>query len=157
MVELVDGTYRLTAPLIFTDADSGANGHTNSWQAATGAHPVLSGGKQITGWAVSDSGKNIWKATAPGTFATRQLYVDGTIAARSSHSISRNGMSHDNATFPLNSGVSFLNNAAQANHRGPRARELDGSLRAGAIHREQHGNDGAAVVVQPDVRLGHDY
>ena len=115
VVELVDGTYRLTAPLIFTDADSGANGHTISWQAATGAHPVLSGGKQITGWAVSDSGKNIWKATAPGTFATRQLYVDGTIAARSSHSISRNGMSHDNATFPLDSGVSFLNNAAQAN------------------------------------------
>src|SRR5690242_21344424 len=40
---------------VFTAADSGANGHTITWQAASGAHPVLSGGKSITGWAVSDS------------------------------------------------------------------------------------------------------
>ena len=68
IVELADGVYPLTATLSFTDADSGANGHTVTWQAASGAHPILSGGKQITGWVVSDSGTNIWKATAPGTF-----------------------------------------------------------------------------------------
>ena len=82
VVNLADGTYRLAAPLVFTGADSGTNGHTITWQAASGAHPVLSGGKSITGWAVSDSSKNIWKAAAPGTFATRQLYVDGKIATR---------------------------------------------------------------------------
>ena len=54
---------------------------------------MLSGGKSITGWAVSDSGKNIWKASAPGTFATRQLYVNGKIATRArSSSISRSNM-----------------------------------------------------------------
>ena len=71
VVELADGTYRLTAPLVFTVADSGTNGHTITWQAATGANPVLSGGRSITGWSVSDSSKNIWKASASGSFATR--------------------------------------------------------------------------------------
>jgi hypothetical protein len=113
VVELADGTYRLTAPLVFTEADSGNNGHKITWQAASGAHPVLSGGKQITGWAVSDSSKNIWKAEAPGKFATRQLYVDGKIAQRARVKVGRNGMSHDKDTFPLDSAVSFLNNAKQ--------------------------------------------
>ena len=87
VVELADGVYPLTATLTFDDADSGTNGHTITWQAASGAHPVLSGGKPISGWAVSDSGKNIWKAAVPGTFATRQLYVDGKIAIRARYKI----------------------------------------------------------------------
>src|ERR1700722_1289818 len=61
-VELADGVYALATPLVFTAADSAANGHTVSWQAAANAHPVLSGGKPITGWTVSDAVKNIWKA-----------------------------------------------------------------------------------------------
>ena len=116
IVELADGIYRLAAPLVFTAADSGTNGHTITWQAAAGAHPVLSGGKSITGWAVSDSGKNIWKATAPGTFVTRQLYVDGKIATRArSASISRSNMTltSDGWTF-TSSSLSYLNNLANA-------------------------------------------
>ena len=93
VVELADGVYRLDAPLAFTAADSGANGHTITWQAATGAHPVLSGGVPVTGWAVSNASKNIWTAAAPSTFATRQLYVDGALATRArSSSISRADM-----------------------------------------------------------------
>ena len=34
---VADGTYRLMAPLVFTAADSGMNGHKIMWQAATGA------------------------------------------------------------------------------------------------------------------------
>ena len=82
VVELADGVYRVAEPLVFTAADSGRNGHTVRWQAAPGARPVISGGTKIDGWAVSDAAKNIWKASAPGTFATRQLYVDGKLAIR---------------------------------------------------------------------------
>ncbi|HVZ89260.1 MAG TPA: right-handed parallel beta-helix repeat-containing protein [Polyangia bacterium] len=114
VVQLADGTYRLTAPLMFTAADSGMNGHTITWQATTGAHPVLSGGKSITGWAVSDSSKNIWKASAPGSFATRQLYVGGMIATRArSSSISRSNMTFTSNGWTFStSSLSYLNNLA---------------------------------------------
>jgi hypothetical protein len=114
VVNLADGVYRLAAPLVLTAADSGKNGHTITWQAATGAHPVLSGGRAITGWTVSDSSKNIWKASAPGTFATRQLYVDGKIATRArSSSISRSNMTFTSSGWTFsNTSLGYLNNLA---------------------------------------------
>ena len=42
-VELPNGTYRLPHPLTYTAAEAGRNGHTITWEAAPGAHPVLSG------------------------------------------------------------------------------------------------------------------
>ncbi len=116
VVELRDGVYRLTAPLVFTEADSGTNGHTITWQAADGAHPVLSGGVPVTGWTLSDSGKNIWKAAVTAGFATRQLYVDGKLATRArSSSISRSNMTFTSSgwTFSNNS-LSYLNNLVDA-------------------------------------------
>ncbi len=115
VVELADGVYPLAAPLVFTAADSAANGHTVAWQGATNAHPVLSGGQPIKGWTVSDSGKNIWKASAPGSFATRQLYVNGAIATRArSSSISRSQMSINNNGWTFSSSsLSYLNGLAQ--------------------------------------------
>lgn len=95
VVELGDGTYALGAPLGFGANDSGTAGHPVVWRAATGAHPILSGAKEITGWTLSDAGKNIWKAAAPGAFATRQLYVDGKIAVRARTSVSRSSVSFD--------------------------------------------------------------
>ncbi len=134
-VELADGVYTLAAPLIFTAADSpasggtrpggdagapsadaGENGHTIAWQAATGAHPVLSGATKVTGWTLIDSGKNIWKATAPSTFVTRQLYVDGKVAtrARSGTTINRTDMNMvANGWSFTNSALSFLNTLKQ--------------------------------------------
>jgi hypothetical protein len=93
VVELADGTYPLAAPLGFDATDSGTAGHPVIWQAATGTHPVLSGAKKITEWTVSDTGKNIWKAAAPGAFATRQLYVDGKMAVRARTEVSRSSIS----------------------------------------------------------------
>ncbi|HLK89692.1 MAG TPA: right-handed parallel beta-helix repeat-containing protein [Polyangia bacterium] len=114
VVNLMDGTYRLTAPLVFTAADSGMNGHAITWQAASGAHPVLSGGIPITGWTVSDTAKNIWKAAAPKTFVTRQLYVDGKIATRArSSSISRSSMTFTSSGWTFtSSSLGYLNNLA---------------------------------------------
>ena len=115
VVELADGTYRLQLPLFFTAADSGTSGHPVTWQAATGAHPVLSGGTQVTGWAISDSGKNIWKATVPSSFVPRQLYVDGKIATRArSSSINRTDMNMQTSGWSFtNSSLSFLNSLKQ--------------------------------------------
>jgi len=82
-VNLAGGDYRLSAPLTFTAADSGTNGDI-TWQAESGAFPVVSGGTQITGWKVSNASKNIWSAPAPSGLNTRQLYIDGVRAARAS-------------------------------------------------------------------------
>jgi hypothetical protein len=79
-VELADGTYQLAAPLALTSRDSGTGGHDVIWTAASGAHPVISGGVPITGWTKGSG--NVWSAPAPAGLNTRQLYVNGVRAAR---------------------------------------------------------------------------
>jgi hypothetical protein len=80
VVQLADGTYRLSASLRFAPADSGRNGHRVYWEAAPGAHPVLSGAVRVTGWTLTDPAKNVWSAPVPADLDTRQVYVDGTEA-----------------------------------------------------------------------------
>ncbi|GAA2982378.1 right-handed parallel beta-helix repeat-containing protein [Streptomyces drozdowiczii] len=74
-VLLKDGTYRLDAPLKLGAADSGT-----TWAAAPGAHPVLSGGRDLTGWHRNTDGT--WTAAVPGGVTPRQLFVDGRRATR---------------------------------------------------------------------------
>ncbi|HEY1488549.1 MAG TPA: right-handed parallel beta-helix repeat-containing protein, partial [Micromonosporaceae bacterium] len=75
-VLLADGTYRLSSTWSLGAADSGTPGHPVVWQAAPGAHPVISGASQITGWAqVGSSG--VWSAAVPAGSNSRQLYVNG--------------------------------------------------------------------------------
>ncbi|MET7341317.1 right-handed parallel beta-helix repeat-containing protein [Streptomyces sp. NPDC087866] len=74
-VLLKDGTYRLDAPLKLGAADSGT-----TWAAAPGAHPVLSGGRDLTGWRKNTDGT--WTATVPEGTTPRQLFVDGHRATR---------------------------------------------------------------------------
>src|SRR5690349_5840110 len=81
-VVLADGFYRLASPLTLTAADSGSNGHNVIWTADTGARPVLAGSARITGWARMAPGSPIFVAQAPAGLATRQLYVNGSRAAR---------------------------------------------------------------------------
>lgn len=76
-VLLEDGTYNLTAPLSFGPQDSGTNGFEIAYEAAPGAHPVLSGGGGVTGWHEVDTTSGIWAAPIPSGFDTGQLYVDG--------------------------------------------------------------------------------
>lgn len=80
VVELADGTYRLSAPLEFGPEDSGSNGHQVIWEAAPGARPVLSGALKVTGWSLVDPAKNIWEAPVPASLNTRQIYVNGAEA-----------------------------------------------------------------------------
>jgi hypothetical protein len=79
-VILADGTYRLATPLQFGPQDSGRNGHTVTWTAAPGAHPVLSGAMRVTGWTLTDPANDIWSAPVPADLDTRQIYVDGAEA-----------------------------------------------------------------------------
>jgi hypothetical protein len=79
-VLLADGTYRLSSTWSFSAADSGTAGHPVVWQAAPGAHPVISGASQITGWTqVGSSG--VWSAPVPSGSNSRQLYVNGQEAS----------------------------------------------------------------------------
>jgi hypothetical protein len=81
-INLASGTYRLTEPLALSAADSGTNGNTITWQAASGAKPVVSGGLKVTGWKKGSG--STWSAQVPAGFDTRQLYVNGTRAQRAS-------------------------------------------------------------------------
>ncbi|WP_328471650.1 right-handed parallel beta-helix repeat-containing protein [Streptomyces sp. NBC_00448] len=74
-VELRGGTYPLTAPLTLGPDDSGRDGHTVTWAAAPGAHPVLSGGRTLTGWTKNHDGT--WTAAVPAGVTPRQLFVGG--------------------------------------------------------------------------------
>lgn len=93
VVTLADGTYRLSAPLRFGPEDSGRNGHTVTWAAAPGAHPVLSGAARVTGWTQTDPARNVWSAPVPADLDTRQVYVDGVEAPIASTTPSEQGVS----------------------------------------------------------------
>lgn len=113
-VELADGTYRLSAPLAFTSADSGTGRHTVIWKAALGAHPVITGAQKATGWTVQDSAKNIWKADVGTGFDTRQLYVDGVLATRARTAVARSDLTATTSGYTFtNSSLSYLNSLAQ--------------------------------------------
>ncbi|MGW1003522.1 right-handed parallel beta-helix repeat-containing protein [Streptomyces sp. NPDC002520] len=74
-IELADGTYELTAPLRLGKDDSGV-----TWTAEQDAHPVLSGGRTLTGWTVNADGT--WTTKVPAGITPRQLFVDGERAVR---------------------------------------------------------------------------
>jgi hypothetical protein len=89
-VLLQGGTYRLASTWEFGAADSGTAGNPVVWAAAPGAHPVISGASQITGWTeVGSSG--VWSAPTPAGSASRQLYVNGQEAPVASASPSSLG------------------------------------------------------------------
>jgi hypothetical protein len=91
-VLLADGTYRLPSTWTFTAADSGSVWHPVVWQAAPGAHPVISGASQITGWnRVGTSA--VWSAAVPSGSSSRQLYVNGQEAPVAQASPGSLGMS----------------------------------------------------------------
>ena len=81
VVNLCGGTYFQDSVFQLGPEDSGRNGFSVVWQAASGEKPVLSGGKEITGWALFDKEKNIYK-TNVGSLKFRQLYVSGRRAVR---------------------------------------------------------------------------
>jgi hypothetical protein len=80
-VYLRGGTYPLASTLTFANADSGKNGFYVKYMAYPGEQPIITGGKAITGWTMSDAGNGIYSASAVTT-PFRQLYVNGVKAIR---------------------------------------------------------------------------
>jgi hypothetical protein len=116
VVQLAGGTYRLSAPLVFGDSDSGTNGNTITWEAAPGAAPVIDGGQQVTGWTLHDSTNNIYSASVPVGTDSRQLYVDGALAQRASITINRSDVSMSTSGMTINnSALDYLASLPEQN------------------------------------------
>jgi len=80
VVILKSGTYDATETIVFGEADSGKNGHTITYKAASGATPIISGGTRLEGWTLHDADKNIYVTDIPaGTELARSFYVDGKV------------------------------------------------------------------------------
>ena len=76
VVELADGVYELDETLVFTPEDSGTPNGRVRYVAAEGAHPVLSGGRTVTGdWR--DEGNGIYSVELSRGRKLRALYVNG--------------------------------------------------------------------------------
>lgn len=80
-VNLREGTYRLTSPLVLDGDDSGRNGHRVTYRSAPGERAVLTGAMRVSEWQLSDASLGIYRAYV-GPVETRQVYVNGTRATR---------------------------------------------------------------------------
>jgi hypothetical protein len=83
-VHVADGEYSFTEPLVLEPADSGTADAPIVYQAAPGAHPVLSGGRRLQGWQPGENG--IWTLKIPdvatGKWYFEQLFVNSQRATR---------------------------------------------------------------------------
>jgi F5/8 type C domain. len=79
VVYLRGGIYEQSSTLAFNENDSGNNGYRIYYKAYNNEVPVISGGKQITGWTQYNS--NIYQATVTG-ISNRHLFVNDVRAQR---------------------------------------------------------------------------
>jgi parallel beta-helix repeat protein len=82
-VEVRGGTYLLEEPLCFVPEDSGVEVAPVTYCAYPGERPILSGGRQLTGW--KPAGGSRWRASVPPGMrgrAFRQLFVNGSRRCR---------------------------------------------------------------------------
>ncbi len=79
IVYLREGLYELDAPVVFEANDSGHDGYRVKYMAYPGEHPVITGGKRVSGWVPAENG--LYKADSHGR-QFRQLYVNGQSGIR---------------------------------------------------------------------------
>ena len=83
-VIVADGTYVLQRPVMFTPRDSGTKTTPVIYEAARGARPVFSAGREIKGFQVGPDG--LWTVRLPGVAAGEwrfgQLFVNNRWATR---------------------------------------------------------------------------
>jgi len=83
-VIISEGTYTLMEPFVLTAKDSGTKECPVVYEAAAGARPVFSGGRQISGFKRGES--DIWQTHIPevaaGKWYFEQLFVNGRRAVR---------------------------------------------------------------------------
>ena len=96
-VHIADGVYILSDPLLFTAEDSGKNGYTVSW-SASGTSALISGGTELTGWALNST-TGIYSTTVPVGTTSRHLYVGGSAAQYARTELARSSFTFDNTTI----------------------------------------------------------
>jgi hypothetical protein len=83
-VVIAEGAYFLGEPLVLTPEDSGTEKCPVSYEAASGARPLFSGGRKISGFTEGANG--VWTARVPevaaGKWYFEQLWVNGKRAVR---------------------------------------------------------------------------
>jgi len=83
-VNVADGTYTITEPLVLAPEDSGTKDAPVIYQATAGARPVFTGGRVVTGWQPGENG--LWTTRVPevasGKWYFEQLFVNGHRATR---------------------------------------------------------------------------
>lgn len=90
VVRVGDGVYRVDQSLLFRARDGGQNEYTVMWQAAEGAHPVVSGAVRVTGWRKWDASRGIYVADVPFGTNARQLWVNNEMVPMASVELRRN-------------------------------------------------------------------
>jgi hypothetical protein len=117
IVYLRGGTYPQAATLAFGNADSGKGKFYVKYMAFPGERPLITGGRVVSGWTVSDATNDIYSADA-GTTAFRQLYVNGVKATRArSPNLGANGEANfyrlsgwDKAAHNVQHAAAYLSN-----------------------------------------------
>lgn len=81
VIEVADGRHELVEPLVLLPEDSGTEASPTVIRAAADARPIISGGRAVTGWTVSEvDGQPRWTAALPavkaGAWRFAQLFVN---------------------------------------------------------------------------------
>ena len=89
-IEIREGTYFLTDTLLLEPEDSGTANAPITYAAYQDERPVISGGRQVTGWRpLTVDGKDLWVAYIPEalrpTWYFHQLWVNGERRTRARH------------------------------------------------------------------------
>jgi hypothetical protein len=125
-VMIHDGFFELPETLLFGPEDSGQTGAPVRYVAATGAAPVISAGRKITGWIeTTHNGKRCWIADLPeaamGGWSFNRLYVNQS--ARLRPQLPKEGFHHF-------TGVNGLPDSGFDWHHGPdRANYAPGEIK----------------------------
>jgi hypothetical protein len=118
-VFLRGGTYRLGTPLVLNNQDSGTGGFDVVYKAYPGENPVLDGGQPIGPFSLYNSANNVFRASVPSTFDTREVWVNGTRAQRARGQVNPGG-------FTKTSNGYTTTNTQMANWRNPSDIEMVG-------------------------------
>lgn len=102
-VILADGYYQQEETLHFNEADGGTNEYYVVWRHEGDGEAVIGGKRQITGFTLYDSSRNIYAADAEG-LTTRQLYVNNVRAVRAR---SEGGLSNPAALKDTTANIGF--------------------------------------------------
>lgn len=102
-----DGTYFQNETIRFDRRDSGTNGFKVRYIADEGAHPIISGGKLVSGWKQADDGS--WYTSVDTPEIIREFYVNGTKCklARTNQKVAGIGFGTEKGSPYVHDGIVF--------------------------------------------------